>query len=81
VWDPESRERKYAITGEYATPSASLLARGPGVVSAGLPSPGLVVYALDVDRLIEIARERLTRSFTTAECVRYLHRDSCPERN
>ena len=47
-------------------------------MSAGLGGPGLVVYTLDENRLIEIARDRLTRSFTTAECVRYLHRDECP---
>jgi len=78
VWDASSWEPKYTIRSEYANPSMSLLESGRGVVSAGLGSPGLVVYTLNVDRLIEIARARLTRSFTTAECIRYLHMDECP---
>jgi WD40 repeat protein len=36
------------------------------------------VYALQVDRLIELAELRLTRSFTTDECQRYLHMEACP---
>jgi hypothetical protein len=55
----------------------SLLGTGREVV-AGLPVP--LVYTLDVERLIEIAQNRLTRSFTAAECDRYLHRDECPAR-
>jgi WD40 repeat protein len=36
------------------------------------------VYALDVDDLIGLARERLTRGFTEQECRQYLHLDRCP---
>jgi WD40 repeat protein len=37
------------------------------------------VFALDVDDLIELAQERLTRGFTEQECRQYLHRDRCPQ--
>jgi WD40 repeat protein len=36
------------------------------------------VLALDIDDLIDLARARLTRSWTPDECETYLHRDTCP---
>jgi len=36
------------------------------------------VYAVDVDDLVALARSRLTRWFTPAECKQYLHMDVCP---
>jgi len=41
------------------------------------PTPYVHVWALDVDRLLEIARGRVTRSLTDAECRQYLQ-DLCP---
>jgi WD40 repeat protein len=35
------------------------------------------LHILDIDELIELARSRLTRSFTEAECRQYLHQDTC----
>jgi WD40 repeat protein/DNA-binding SARP family transcriptional activator len=35
-------------------------------------------YILPVDELLELARNRPTRSFTAAECLRYLREDACP---
>jgi WD40 repeat protein len=37
------------------------------------------VLALDIDDLIDLARFRLTRSWTLNECQTYLHRDTCPD--
>jgi WD40 repeat protein/DNA-binding SARP family transcriptional activator len=54
------------------SPDGKLLA---GVRSE--PTPYVHVWALDVDRLLEIARTRVTRSFTEEECRRYLQRP-CP---
>jgi len=36
------------------------------------------VWALDLDDLLEIARDEVTRSLTDAECRQYLHVDTCP---
>ncbi len=54
------------------SPDGKLLA---GVLSE--PTPYVHVWALDVDRLLEIARGRVTRSLTDAECRRYLQ-SPCP---
>ncbi len=54
------------------SPDGKLLA---GVRSE--PTPYVHVWALDVDRLLEIARGRVTRSLTDAECRQYLQ-GPCP---
>jgi WD40 repeat protein len=36
------------------------------------------VLALDIDDVLNLARSRLTRSWTQAECETYLHLDTCP---
>ena len=36
------------------------------------------LYALDLDELVALARQRVTRSLTDDECRRYLHLDACP---
>ncbi|HKA69804.1 MAG TPA: BTAD domain-containing putative transcriptional regulator [Actinomycetes bacterium] len=39
---------------------------------------GVRVWALDIDDLLEIARQQVTRSLTSEECRQYLHLDRCP---
>jgi WD40 repeat protein/serine/threonine protein kinase len=39
----------------------------------------LRIYILNTGKLINFARSRVTRSLTEAECIQYLHLDSCPE--
>ncbi len=41
---------------------------------------GLVrIYDLDLGRTMELAKSRVTRGLTVAECRRYLHMDRFPE--
>ena len=37
------------------------------------------VWALDLDDLIAIANDRLTRGFSEDECRQYLHLERCPD--
>jgi hypothetical protein len=40
---------------------------------------GLIkIYALEINDLISLAQDRVTRGFTTEECQRYLHLETCP---
>jgi hypothetical protein len=39
------------------------------------------VWALDLDDLIAIAHDKLTRELSDEECRQYLHVDACPSRN
>ncbi len=36
------------------------------------------ILLVKIDQLIALAKSRVTRSLTTAECQQYLHVDSCP---
>jgi WD40 repeat protein len=40
---------------------------------------GVRIWALDIDDLLEIARQNVTRSLTDEECREYLHVDRCPQ--
>ena len=40
---------------------------------------GVRIWALDIDDLLEIARQQVTRSLTDEECRQYLHVDRCPQ--
>jgi WD40 repeat protein len=56
--------------GVAFSPDGSMLASGGG---------GLVrIWALDIDELLEIARQNVTGSLTEEECRQYLHVDTCP---
>jgi hypothetical protein len=35
-------------------------------------------FLLSVEELMELARSRVTRALTPAECGQFLHRDVCP---
>ncbi|CAN5419431.1 hypothetical protein BH23ACT9_BH23ACT9_20310 [soil metagenome] len=77
VWDADTFELKYSITMPVASAGAPLSPSGREVLSS-VGEAGTVVYTLDVDRLVGIARERLTRTLTDSECRRFLHLEACP---
>ncbi|HZA26991.1 MAG TPA: BTAD domain-containing putative transcriptional regulator [Actinomycetota bacterium] len=43
------------------------------------PCGGLRIWALEIDDLLEIARQEVTRPLTDEECRQYLHVDQCPQ--
>ena len=67
------------LRGHFAqVSSVSFSPDGSQLASYGVE--GIVrIWALDLDDLIEIAQDRLTRSFTEDECRQYLHADRCPD--
>jgi len=40
---------------------------------------GVRIWALEIDDLLQIARQNVTRSLTDEECRQYLHVDQCPQ--
>ncbi|MFQ5968105.1 MAG: TIR domain-containing protein [Acidimicrobiia bacterium] len=53
-----------------------------GELLASISDDGTVrIYVLPVERLIELAKSRLTRWWTPQECLQYLHTDGCPPPN
>jgi WD40 repeat protein len=58
-----------AVRGVAFSPDGSKL--------ASTSCDGVRVWALDIDDLLEIAREEVGRSLTDEECRQYLHVDQC----
>ena len=79
VWDPRSGELQLVLPGHGAQVSGVSFSPD-GSQLASYSVDGVVrIWALDLDDLIEIAQDRLTRSFTEVECRQYLHTERCPE--
>lgn len=81
VWDSATGER----IAEFVTdrdaerlPFIDISSDGRHMIALG-GDDTLRVYTLDTDELIQIAKDRVTRSFTEDECRAYLHLESCPE--
>jgi WD40 repeat protein/DNA-binding SARP family transcriptional activator len=79
LWDPRSGEQQLVLHGTIGAVSAVSFNRdGSQLASVGVE--GVVrIWALDLDELIDIARSRLTRQLTDAECRQYLHASRCPD--
>ena len=54
-----------------------LSADGTRLASGGFDDGTVRVYALRLEELVTLARQRLTRSLTDDECRRYLHLEGC----
>jgi len=78
VWDANTGKQLLSLTGHTdRVTDVSFSPDGTHLVTAG--ADGTVrVYLLKIDELIALARSRLTRSLTTAECRQYLHMEQCP---
>jgi WD40 repeat protein len=77
VFDTRSGEEVLVLRGHDTvrevvfSPDGSMLATaGDGVVR---------IWALDIDDLLEIARQKVTRSLTEEECRQYLYLESCSD--
>jgi WD40 repeat protein/transcriptional regulator with XRE-family HTH domain len=65
----------YGNTG--AVYRVTLSPDGKRIVSVGRDHV-VRIYELNIDKLIDIAKPRLTRTLATEECQKYLHVDVCP---
>ena len=80
VWDATDG----SLVAEFESGLTSTSPRGafhptrPEVTLMG-DSGTLLTFTLDTDQLIDIARSRLTRDLSEAECQAYLHVDSCTD--
>ena len=75
VWDASTGQVLLTLPGfvvEFAPDGKSLMA----ISIADMVGRG---FFLDVQELTALARSRLTRTLTTAECQQYLHVAQCPE--
>jgi WD40 repeat protein len=77
LWDAATGEELLAIPGENNGPDLAFSPDGRHLAAAS-GSGKVVVYAVHLDDLLALARSRLTRSLTQAECQRYLRVEDCP---
>ncbi len=75
LWDDSGTE---LLTLPVRMPG--IVAYDPGGTRLAVPSAdgSVRAYVLPSDELLELARSRLTRAFTDAECERYLRDERCP---
>jgi WD40 repeat protein len=79
LYDPTTGELISALRGHGCT-VGGLSFSPDGALLASTSCDGIRVWALDIDRLLDVARENVTRSLTAEECRTYLHLDACPDR-
>jgi WD40 repeat protein len=79
LWDPDTGVQQLMLGGSAAL--ADYVVFSPdGTKLATTGSDAVVrVWALDLDDLIAIANERLTRTLSDDECRQYLHVERCPQ--
>lgn len=78
--DPDTGEQQLVLRGAHA--SIGHVSYSPdGTRLASMGSDGVLrLWELDLDELIEIAKERVTRSLDDEECRLWLHRQACTTR-
>jgi DNA-binding SARP family transcriptional activator/WD40 repeat protein len=71
IWDPRTGEERGALRTPKAARNVAFDETGQRLVS--LDGSGVArVWALDLDMLVDIAEQRVTRPLTAEECERYL---------
>ena len=78
LWDEKTGEELLTLTGH--TGSVFGLAFSPDgrfLVTSGWDGT-VRFYLLDIEALVDLAQERVTRSLTIEECRQFLHMDNCP---
>jgi WD40 repeat protein/DNA-binding SARP family transcriptional activator len=79
IWDATTGDLLLTLGGHLGhLTSVSFSPDGTQLVTAGVDGT-IRVWALDLDELVEIAEQRVTRGLTDDECRRYLHDDNCGE--
>jgi len=77
LWDAESGRQRLVLWG-HASVVARAVFSPDGSKLASTGADGVVrVWALNLDDLIRIARDNLTRGLTEDECRQFLHADGC----
>ena len=79
VWDVEHGQVLLTLTGHVGmVNSVAFSPDGTRLVTGSFQDGTVRVYLLRLEDLVALAKTRLTRWFTLAECRQYLHMEQCP---
>jgi WD40 repeat protein/transcriptional regulator with XRE-family HTH domain len=79
VWDANTGKELHTLQASSAqVRGAHFSADGTHLITTGMD--GVIrEYTLNIEELVELAKARLTRTWTTGECQQYLHVQTCPK--
>ena len=77
VWDVETRALVHQIPVSESVGGVAFMPNGKHLSVTSQPDGELRLVTIDTDELLEIARSRVTRTFTETECTTY-RIDPCP---
>jgi WD40 repeat protein len=77
IWDVATGVELQTLT-EHPRTVTGVSWSGDGTIATVSDLGDVRLHIRDLEALEKIARDRVTRSLTEAECRRYLHLDSCP---
>jgi WD40 repeat protein len=77
LWDVDTGAQRLVLRGHELLVGRLAFSPDGSKLASGAADGTVRVWALDLDDLIRIARQELTREFTGAECRQYVH-DPCP---
>ncbi len=77
VWDALTGERLLTLNAPDGLTSVSFNPDGSQLAVASIDGTARI-YLLRIEDLIALAKQRVTRALTEAECQQYLHMEQCP---
>jgi WD40 repeat protein len=78
LWDIQTGERRLTLTGHTgAVNSVEFSPDGRQLITSSFDGT-VRGYILPLDEAMNLARSRLTRTWTVEECQRFLHQEACP---
>jgi WD40 repeat protein/DNA-binding SARP family transcriptional activator/class 3 adenylate cyclase len=79
LFDAATGRQQLVLPASACIPSPHLAFSPDGTKLASGGDCGVQIWALDIDDLLRIARQKVTRSLTDEECRQYLHVDRCAQ--
>jgi WD40 repeat protein len=78
VWDPLTGDLQLTLGGHSGAISAVSFSPDGSQLATAAVDGRVRIWALDLDTLVDLAEQRVTRTLTDEECQRYLDQETCP---